>query len=200
MACPRCANGKKCTVGGDCATGTCTGGVCANAPTCTDGIQNGQETGVDCGGPVCPACPSPTALALSNHSPACLTCCQGKTACKLLLQNTPCETLAGNAAAGPAAGTAKSTLCLNLLNKELSTKCGAVGVNGATDCYCGAASVDCFSFPGDSNGLAKPEEEAALESTNPPSIEGVFSSNTLGGGRANALYQSLVDNSCSACF
>ncbi|MEO0734664.1 MAG: T9SS type A sorting domain-containing protein, partial [Bacteroidota bacterium] len=28
------------------------------APTCNDGIQNGQETGVDCGGPDCPACPS----------------------------------------------------------------------------------------------------------------------------------------------
>ncbi len=27
-------------------------------PTCTDGIQNGQETGVDCGGPTCPACPT----------------------------------------------------------------------------------------------------------------------------------------------
>ena len=32
---------------------------CGSAPdpTCTDGIQNGQETGVDCGGPECPACP-----------------------------------------------------------------------------------------------------------------------------------------------
>ncbi len=26
------------------------------APTCNDGIQNGQETGIDCGGPDCPAC------------------------------------------------------------------------------------------------------------------------------------------------
>jgi subtilisin family serine protease/chitodextrinase len=26
-------------------------------PTCSDGIQNGQETGVDCGGPTCPTCP-----------------------------------------------------------------------------------------------------------------------------------------------
>lgn len=26
-------------------------------PTCDDGIQNGQETGVDCGGPDCAACP-----------------------------------------------------------------------------------------------------------------------------------------------
>ena len=33
----------------------CTGG--APAPTCTDGIQNGSETGVDCGGS-CPACPT----------------------------------------------------------------------------------------------------------------------------------------------
>ncbi|MBL4706684.1 MAG: hypothetical protein JKY54_19295, partial [Flavobacteriales bacterium] len=27
-------------------------------PTCTDGMMNGGETGVDCGGPTCPACPS----------------------------------------------------------------------------------------------------------------------------------------------
>jgi hypothetical protein len=26
--------------------------------SCTDGIKNGQETGVDCGGPTCPACPT----------------------------------------------------------------------------------------------------------------------------------------------
>ncbi|MFK7807875.1 MAG: T9SS type A sorting domain-containing protein [Saprospiraceae bacterium] len=26
-------------------------------PTCDDGLQNGQETGVDCGGPDCPECP-----------------------------------------------------------------------------------------------------------------------------------------------
>jgi hypothetical protein len=25
-------------------------------PTCTDGIQNGGETGVDCGGPDCSGC------------------------------------------------------------------------------------------------------------------------------------------------
>lgn len=30
---------------------------CASCPTCNDGIQNGTETGVDCGGLTCPACP-----------------------------------------------------------------------------------------------------------------------------------------------
>ena len=29
---------------------------CADAPTCSDGIMNGQETGVDCGGPDCAPC------------------------------------------------------------------------------------------------------------------------------------------------
>ncbi len=29
-------------------------------PTCGDGIQNGQETGIDCGTPGCPDCPTPT--------------------------------------------------------------------------------------------------------------------------------------------
>ncbi len=35
---------------------TATGGTA----TCTDGIQNGQETGIDCGGPTCPVCPTCT--------------------------------------------------------------------------------------------------------------------------------------------
>ena len=37
-------------------TGVDCGGDCAPCPTCDDGIQNGQETGVDCGGPDCAPC------------------------------------------------------------------------------------------------------------------------------------------------
>ena len=36
----------------------CVGGTNPPDPTCNDGIQNGQETGIDCGGPDCPACPT----------------------------------------------------------------------------------------------------------------------------------------------
>jgi hypothetical protein len=64
-----------------CASGT------PPAPTCTDGIQNGQETGVDCGGPNCPACPSCTDGIQNNgetgvdcggpNCPACPTCTDG---------------------------------------------------------------------------------------------------------------------------
>jgi hypothetical protein len=38
------------------ANATCT--APCGPPTCTDGIQNGDETGVDCGAPGCPDCPT----------------------------------------------------------------------------------------------------------------------------------------------
>ena len=35
----------------------CGGPICIPCPTCNDGIQNGDETGIDCGGDGCPICP-----------------------------------------------------------------------------------------------------------------------------------------------
>lgn len=63
---PPCENGKKCAVGKDCVSKYCDNGVCATPPASqqdgatpdtsgppsyTDGIKNGPETDVDCGGP-----------------------------------------------------------------------------------------------------------------------------------------------------
>jgi hypothetical protein len=55
------ASGPTCTDGiqNGTETGVDCGGSCPACPTCTDGIQNGTETGVDCGGS-CPACPTCT--------------------------------------------------------------------------------------------------------------------------------------------
>jgi len=56
-SCPPCADGKGCGTGADCIDeicGTGTPHVCL-APTCSDGVQNGTETDVDCGGS-CPPC------------------------------------------------------------------------------------------------------------------------------------------------
>lgn len=52
-------------------TGVDCGGSCVACPTCNDGVQNGDETGVDCGGScqtTCPpvSCDDPTALAVRN--------------------------------------------------------------------------------------------------------------------------------------
>lgn len=54
-SCPKCANAKTCALAADCASGICTGGVCA-AASCTDTTKNGAETDVDCGGGTCSKC------------------------------------------------------------------------------------------------------------------------------------------------
>jgi len=59
-----CGNGKHCATDADCDSGWCdaTSDTCAT-PSCTDSVQNGTETGVDCGGAsagvTCPACVVP---------------------------------------------------------------------------------------------------------------------------------------------
>lgn len=45
---------------------------CVACPTCSDGILNGQEVGIDCGGPTCPACPCGS-LPVSNDEACCAT-------------------------------------------------------------------------------------------------------------------------------
>jgi len=59
-----CAIGDGCANGGDCQTGVCGAagcgpgpGTCCQAPTCTDGVDNGSETAVDCGNAACGPCP-----------------------------------------------------------------------------------------------------------------------------------------------
>jgi hypothetical protein len=54
---PACANGKSCKVETDCTSGSCQAGKCV-PPTCTDTLQDGHETDVDCGGTDCMPCPA----------------------------------------------------------------------------------------------------------------------------------------------
>ncbi|MDX2014039.1 MAG: LamG domain-containing protein [Myxococcaceae bacterium] len=50
-----CAVGKRCRVTSDCAGGSfCTGGVCSTTH-CGNGVRDGDETAIDCGGARCPA-------------------------------------------------------------------------------------------------------------------------------------------------
>lgn len=48
---PKCAEGKRCNLPANCASGACVNGVCAT-PRPDDGIQNGDESDVDCGGTI----------------------------------------------------------------------------------------------------------------------------------------------------
>lgn len=64
----RCSVTQTCITTSDCILSTCISGVCSNQPiaTCTDGIKNGAETDVDCGGPTCQKC-SPGKSCLINQ-------------------------------------------------------------------------------------------------------------------------------------
>lgn len=50
-----CADGQGCKSGADCQSNVCWAGAC-QAPTCTDGVQNQGEAGVDCGMPCDTGC------------------------------------------------------------------------------------------------------------------------------------------------
>lgn len=57
--CPACGVGSPCMVGTDCASGACSPmTMTCGAPGCGDGISNGFETGVDCGGGAASGCPA----------------------------------------------------------------------------------------------------------------------------------------------
>ncbi|MEO6773577.1 MAG: hypothetical protein ABI467_11230 [Kofleriaceae bacterium] len=55
-SCHPCGFETTCVVASDCQSGACDSGMCRE-PTCTDHIQDGFESGVDCGTYGCRACP-----------------------------------------------------------------------------------------------------------------------------------------------
>ncbi|XLS29353.1 M43 family zinc metalloprotease [Flavobacteriaceae bacterium M23B6Z8] len=59
-------------------------------PTCDDGIQNGDEEGVDCGGSNCPACPEPTCDdGIQNGDEEGVDC--GGSSCEPCTQEPTCD-------------------------------------------------------------------------------------------------------------
>jgi hypothetical protein len=144
---PACAPGKKCAITTDCTSFICTAGICAT-PTPTDGVQNGGETDVDCGGattmgsdgaPACadnkscgvdPDCLSAFCSALTNK------CVDGQS-CKGLV--TPASIMDISAHAGAAQGGADAV--------------GVPNANGAGE----HAGLDSCG-PGESTDLVKSHE------------------------------------------
>jgi len=54
-SCAPCGAGMPCSVPNDCISKSCKSGICA-LPSCSDGVQNNGETGIDCGGSSCGPC------------------------------------------------------------------------------------------------------------------------------------------------
>jgi hypothetical protein len=64
VECDGAGNCVQCLTGAQCPSSVCSVGVCQTA-TCSDGVQNEGETGIDCGGP-CPICPTVLAVAAGS--------------------------------------------------------------------------------------------------------------------------------------
>jgi hypothetical protein len=97
-ACPACTLAQGCARASDCASGAC--GVsgcgqgierCCQAPSCEDGVQNGDEPVTDCGNKACGLCPLGSACDASAQCTSEL--CQAGT-CRV----QPCEDGARNGA------------------------------------------------------------------------------------------------------
>ena len=63
---PACADGRACAGDNDCRSHVCTGGAC-QLPSCGDGFENGDETGIDCGGSARRATPPSASRPISRY-------------------------------------------------------------------------------------------------------------------------------------
>jgi hypothetical protein len=142
----RCASGKRCLGNNDCSSLVCNLGICA-APSCSDGVQNGNETDVDCGG----ACDLQN-LRCSN-SAHCLVgndctsaACSAGGICVVFIQGATCaassQCATGHCVSGYCCDTSCTTscqACSSALTGALSGTChqeisGMPNVNGTGSC------------------------------------------------------------------
>src|SRR5262245_46028154 len=71
-----CSDGDVCHSNDACSSNACVFGICA--PSCSDGIQDGNETDVDCGGPDCDPCSDGQ---FCNSNADCINSCDSSFTC-----------------------------------------------------------------------------------------------------------------------
>ncbi len=148
IACSRCGNGKGCNTGSDCASGFCSGDGACVASLCYDGVKDGSETDVDCGGSHC-----------SARCAAGASCGTGADCASGLCNAATQKCVASECADGTKDGTETDVDC----GGSCSTKC-AVNKTcaAATDCASGlcnptthvCAATTCFDGVLDGNETA----------------------------------------------
>ncbi|KAF8058369.1 hypothetical protein HT031_005687 [Scenedesmus sp. PABB004] len=157
-----------CKIDSDCGSDYCKGGSCGEPhPTCSDGIKNGLETGVDCGGSACPACSIGTTCLVPTDcdtgncvqgtcSGAWPTCSDGiknqdetgtdcgGVSCRPCPLQQPCA-LDGDCSSGNCVNSVCSTVAPSCSNTTCGGTCPACPAGSkctaATDC----ASTNCVS-------------------------------------------------------
>ncbi len=158
--CPGCPPGSECRANADCASQVCgANGACA-APTCEDGVQNQDETDLDCGGSCGPCLATQACLEAADcESAVCAgegcsldsaLCCQAPSCDDDVLNGTEPNVDCGNAACGlcpinsPCSVNAQCNTDLCQAGSCRPQPCADGLENGTeTDLDCGGADARC---------------------------------------------------------
>ena len=126
-SCGACGDGKACFASSDCASRRCVTGHC-QAASCSDGISNGGETGVDCGGP-CGSCANGQG------------CCAGADCQSGNCSGDICQARANGATCTLGSqcqsGSCVDGVCCNTTCTGSCQACSAAKKGGGTDGTCG---------------------------------------------------------------
>lgn len=105
MACPACGTGEGCAMASDCVSGVCIGNpLQCQMATCSDGVENGGETDIDCGGPCAKKC-GPGAGCLGNGD------CAGGLCTGMMCAATCTDGVKNNAETGTDCGGGACPAC-----------------------------------------------------------------------------------------
>ena len=176
-------DGAECAKGFDCKSGVCTGGRCM-VPTSSDGVRNGQETGLDCGGPEAPTC-------------------AGGQPCKVDRDCSSGECADGKCTGSPTAPPASSTDGIKN-GDETDVDCGGTttnaprcgtgkGCDGAPDCeskVC-SASKTCAAPSGDDKVQNGDETDVDCGGTNTGAAR-------CGAGKGCLVHADCASDGCDA--
>ncbi len=158
---PTCGDDKMCNAGTDCTDGVCdpTAKICS-APSCTDHVQNGGETGVDCGYSIitlCPACGD--GIACSGNSDCLSLHCDTNTTHKCLpptstdniTNGNESDVDCGSSGTGDKSFNTMASPCLDINPKTTKISLCSDGADCKSG-YCNATEKECV----DGNSCALP--------------------------------------------
>jgi hypothetical protein len=102
---------------------------------------------------------------------------------------------------GDPLGTGTAAECLEVIDCILGSSCSNMQTS---DCYCGSAPLlgSCSATPSGANGTCASQIAAGLPFpvTDGVNVTGNYTDVTRAAGKADALFNCAVNNSCSACL
>jgi len=122
-----------------------TGATGPSGPTCTDGLTNGSETDVDCGGGTCPRCASGKTCATRNDCASAR--CDGGTCKTCVDPNTDCGTDVGGGMCGCRDHESGQRFCTKIAGRLLPPDTACSACQGDELCYPingGAGGIECI--------------------------------------------------------